>query len=80
MVALLTFPITTFPGLFRYYHDIRQVQTLQTLSSRSTISGINYHEIEIYRKVNGKQNKHGEPRENQLKAKLMTQKKGMGRP
>ena len=31
MVALVAFPITTFPELLGHYQDMRQVQTFRTL-------------------------------------------------
>ena len=67
VVALLTFPIKTFPELLRH-HDMKQVQPFRTL-----ILGI-HHQRNIpprnqifFTKVDDIQNKHVEHRENQLK-------------
>ena len=46
----------------------------------SIISVISYQDIKIYTSVYDKQNKHGEPREYQLKGKSINQNNGKGRP
>ena len=48
-------------------------------NSRNPSSVINQYEIEIYRKVNEKQNEHGRLRESQLEAESMNQNNGKGR-
>ena len=66
--------------LLRHFNDVREVQKFRTLIPGTLISVIIYNEIEIYTKVNDKQNKHVEPKGNQLKGKLMNQNNGKGRP